>query len=242
MLSIGICDDDIEMTGKLEKIIENISASKLLHCNIDIFYDGCTLKDYMNQGNRYDIIYLDIEMREMDGIEVAKFIRMLDDDVLLIYVSSYESYLIDLFEVEPFRFIKKPINESVFEEIFFKAYQKIIQRCAYFEYRYNKMDYKIRVKDILYFESKGRIVRVFLKSAEDRKFYGKLDEVEKALSSGKIPFLRIHQSFLVNFNHISSMSFTKVLIDKDIELHISEERQRKIRTNYLHILKAMLTT
>ena len=94
MLSIGICDDDIEMTGKLEKIIENISASKLLHCNIDIFYDGCTLKDYMNQGNRYDIIYLDIEMREMDGIEVAKFIRMLDEDVLLIYVSSYESYLI----------------------------------------------------------------------------------------------------------------------------------------------------
>lgn len=237
MLRIGICDDDKSIAAELEKNIVDITAKKLLDCNIDVFYDGSTLKEYMDQGNMYDIIYLDIEMKKMNGIEVAKYIRNVDDVVVLIYVSSYDSYLMDLFQVEPFRFIKKPIKKLYFEEVFLKAYQKVIDKCAYFYYRYNKMDYKVLVRDILYFESKGRTVRIVMSSGDIRKFYGKLDEAEKMLLKGKIPFLRIHQSYLVNFHQIVSISYTKVVMNKDIELQISEERQRQIRLKYLNVLK-----
>ena len=84
---------------------------------IEIFYDGASLERIYEKGDRFDIIYLDIEMSGKNGIEAAKSIRRLDRDVLLIYVSSYETYFMQLFEVEPFRFIKKPIKETEFEEV-----------------------------------------------------------------------------------------------------------------------------
>lgn len=237
MLQIGICDDDKSFVSKLEMYIEQIALRMLLQCNTDAFYDGSTLKEYIAQGHRYDIIFLDIEMERINGIEVAKYIRDIDDVVLLIYISNYDSYIYELFQVEPFWFIKKPVDEKELETIFSRAYKKISEKCGYYSYRYNKMDYKVLVKDILYMESRGRTISIIMKDGETRKYYGKLDEAEKALSKGKIPFLRIHQSYLVNFIQIKGISYTKVVINKGVELQISEERQRQIRASYLDILK-----
>lgn len=237
MLRIAICDDDRLVAANLESLIERITQKYLLQCSIEVFYDGSTLKQYSEQGNKFDIIYLDIEMTKMSGIEAAKYIRDFDKDVVFIFVSGYESYFIELFEAEPFRFIKKPVDESVFEDVFQKAYQKIVGENVYFSYRYNKMDYKVRVNDIVYFESDKRTVMVVLKNNDTVKFYGKLDNVEKMLSYGKIPFLRIHQSYLINFNYIVSIGYKKVIVGKNVELQISEERQKRIRTSYLNILR-----
>lgn len=179
----------------------------------------------------FDLLYLDIEMLQINGIDVARKIREKDMDVIIIYISSYENYFIQLFEVEPFRFIKKPVDDEIFYNYFNKAYDRILGRDLFFEYRFNKVPHRIMLKDVLYFESSGRLVKIMGKD-ENGKFYGKLNTVERKLESGKIPFLRIHQSYLVNYRFIKEISFYKVVLYDGTELQISEERQKLVREKY----------
>ena len=88
------------------------------------------------------------------------------------------------------------------------------------------------VRDIVYFESSNRIVYIHLKDGSDEHFYGKLNNVEKELATSRQYFLRIHQSFLVNYDHVKKMNFVNITISymgKEMELKISEDRQKEVR-------------
>lgn len=211
MLRIAICDDDKILVTQIEEMLNRYLDKKMIDRYIEIFYDGASLERIYEKGDRFDIIYLDIEMSGKNGIEAAKSIRRLDRDVLLIYVSSYETYFMQLFEVEPFRFIKKPIKETEFEEVIDFAYERIIEEDAYFEYKYNKTVGKVLIRKIMYFESAGRIVNIHTEESTYR-YYGKLDEVERRLVQNKIPFLRIHKSFYVNFHFVDKITFSKLIL------------------------------
>lgn len=237
-LKIAICDDDKLQTSIIEKLVEEIAAKKFVKVDVSVFYDGITFNDYYKRNNYFDIIYLDIEMNKMNGIKTAQYIREINPEVIIIFISGYENYFLQLFEVEPFRFIKKPIDSKKFDEIFCKAYDRIMQQPINFTYQYKKLIYKILLKDIIYFESKGRIVNILLNTGEIKEFYGKLDNVEKTLCNTKIPFLRIHQSYYVNFIYIKNMSFSKVILNNGMILTISEERQKVVRETFLGILGA----
>lgn len=237
-LKIAICDDDSLQTSIIETLIEEIALKKFIKIDISVFYDGITLKDYYKSHNNFDIIYLDIEMDKMNGIKTAQYIREINPDVIIIFISGYENYFMQLFEVEPFRFIKKPIDSQKFNDIFCKACERIMQQPIYFTFQYKKMLHKILLNEIMYFESKGRIVNIILSNGEKKEFYGKLDNVEKSLHNVKIPFLRIHQSYYVNFTYIKNMSFSKVVLTNGMILTISEERQKFVRETFLEILGA----
>ena len=96
MLRIAICDDDVYLVANIEEMLCQYLKKNLIESDMEIFYDGITLEKKYECGERFDIIYLDIEMGGKNGIEVAKFIRKLDRDVLLIYVSSYETYFLQM--------------------------------------------------------------------------------------------------------------------------------------------------
>lgn len=239
MLRIAICDDDKILVEQIEEMLKNCLNKKMIEHYIEVFYDGITLETSYRSGERFDIIYLDIEMSNKNGIDAAKSIRKLDRDVLLIYVSSYETYFLQLFEVEPFRFIKKPIKVEEFEEVTRLAYERVIEDDAYFEYKYNKTVGKVLIRKIIYFESSGRIINVHTEDG-DYRYYGKLDEVEQRLAINKIPFLRIHKSFYVNFHYVDKITFSKLILFNGTILQISQDRQNIIRKKYLDILEGGL--
>ena len=236
MLRIAICDDDLVFASKIEAMLLQISKKQMIKMNIEVFSDGSELWDDIAFGkNKYELLYLDIEMVRINGIEVARKIRENDADAILIYISAYDNYFIELFEVEPFRFIKKPVDDYIFEVYFNKAYERILNDETYFEYRFNKADYKIPINNISYFESSGRLINIIHMDGKD-KFYGKLNYVEKQLGDSKIPFLRIHQSYLVNYRFICKISFSHVTLRDGTVLQISEDRQKKIREQYNNLL------
>lgn len=237
MIQIGICDDDMKSASKIETLLQNIGKKQLIDMNIEVYADGATFLESLERKMRYDIIYLDIKMKLMDGVDTAKGIREIDQEAIIIYVSNYENYLMELFEVEPFRFIKKPIDEEKFYNYFRKAYEKVLKKDNFFEYKFNKMVFKVPLKDIMYFESSGRIIKIVRKDFNQiEKFYGRLNEIEKFLKNCKYFFLRIHQSYLVNFEYVQKMNYTKVCITNGKELFISESRQKRIREEYSEIL------
>lgn len=234
MLEIAVCDDDIIFTGKVEKILEKIGQKYNVQMSIEVFWDGDELVESIKSGERFDIIYLDIEMKRMNGLDAANEIRKIDRESLLIYITSYESYMPVTFDYRPFQFIVKPIQIDKFEQCFVKAYQEILRNDSYFQFKYNKTYHRILSQNIMYFESSKRVISI-ITSDTIMKFYGKLDEVENALRGSKLNFLRIHQSYLVNFKYIEEIAYDRVkLIDGQV-LYISEDRRKKIGRQYCDI-------
>lgn len=134
MLNIAICDDDIQIAGQMEMMIQNIAKRNFIDADIEVFWDGKSLADMVASGYGFDIIYLDIEMDKEDGISAAKRIRIYDKNVLIIYVTSHENHMKESFMVRPFRFLVKPVNENQMEVCFKAAYKEISSGDFYFRY------------------------------------------------------------------------------------------------------------
>lgn len=232
MVKIAICDDDLCFTGTLENLVLQESKNLGIRVETNIFSDGKTLVESIESGEYYNLIFIDIEMKQVDGISAARFIRNIDKSVLLIYISGYDNYLKELFEVEPFRFLSKPLNMDKFCKYFREACYRIGETDIYYQFTFNKEIKKVPLKDVVYFESRNRVVYICLRDGSSQYFYGKLNTVENELSESRQYFLRIHQSYLVNYSYVKKMNFFNVTVNfngKDMELKISEDRQKSVR-------------
>ena len=236
MLKIGVCDDEKLIAGQLEEILLDLCHREHIPMDIDVFYSGYSLEKEISRGTKYDILYLDIQMENGDGISTAKAIRREDDNVIFIFVSGYDKYMIELFQLDVFAFVKKPVDIHKFEKLFIQANQRISHRKFYYAFRYKSEEYKIPCNEILYFESNGRKVRIYLRNEEVNEFNGKLSDVVAKLAEGKIPFLRIHQSYLVNYHLIKSRTKAEVTLIDGKKLPISEERQKEFGRQYSILL------
>lgn len=236
MLRVAVCDDEKIIANQMEKCVLDICRRENIPVDTDVFYSGKSLEQEIYKGTYYDLIYMDIQMAKGDGITAAKNIRKIDENALLIYVSGYDKYLMELFRLDVFTFIKKPIDNLQFEKIFLDANRKINRQRLYFNYQYKKQEFKLLCMDILFFESTGRKIIIHVKEGGERVFNGKLSAVEEWSVNGKIPFLRIHQSYLVNYHHISARSKTEVKLTDGTKLPVSEERQKAFSNSYSRLL------
>jgi DNA-binding LytR/AlgR family response regulator len=236
MIKVAICDDEIVMTSIIEEMLIDISKQNVIDVNTDVFYDGLTLEKCLLAGESYDIIYLDIEMKMQDGIMTARNIREIDQNVLIVYVSGYEKYMENVFEVDAFDFLRKPIDNQRFKKCFIRAYKSICNCTGYFEFHYKNERIRVAIKDILLFESRGRKIMIHLTDNKEEVFNGKLDSVEEKIKGSKIPFLRIHQSYLVNYHFIRSFSKIHVKLISGEKFPISGERQKEIGKKYCNLL------
>lgn len=226
-----ICDDDIQTTGQIERLIQKIAKRNFVDTDIEVFWNGESLVNTVAAGDSFDIIYLDIEMDKEDGISAAKRIRIYDKNVLIIYVTSHENHMKESFVVRPFQFLVKPVSEKQMETCFMAAYEDINRGDFYFRYSYQRMNHKVLIRDILYFESNKR--KVFIVMEENTfELYGKLNDIENSLKACKVSFLRVHQSFLVNYKHIKGQSYDFVLMDNGKKISISEDRRKMISEQY----------
>lgn len=203
---------------------------------ICIYFDGYTLLESMRQGNCFDIIFMDIEMKKIDGIRAAKTIREIDEDVQLIYISGYEEYALQLFEMRPIGFLKKPLYPDQFRQCLKKALDILETRILYFSYRNHYRENKIRLKDIFYFESIYRKIYIHTKQGTDY-FYGKLSDTEEELENSVIPFIRIHQSYLVNYHHISQYQSSKIIMESGAELTVSTAHRAYVKEKIHELLR-----
>lgn len=236
MIKIAICDDENAVINEIENILTSVSEKEQISIDIDAFYTGEGLEKSVLSGSHYDLIYLDIQMEGIGGITAAENIRKKDENVMFIFVSGYEKYAIQVFRINVFHFIKKPIIAADFADVFLEACKRICSGNAYFAYSYNKYEYKYLCKEILYFRSDGKKVYIHLLNGEKKFYNGKLDDAEIKLAEGKIPFFRIHKSYLVNYHLIAAKTKVDVIMANEDILPISESRQKIFSKGYAKLL------
>lgn len=236
MLNIAICDDNLPTTSEIENLLLSLSSKIHITLNISVFFDGQSLCTSLKQGKIYDLIYLDIEMKNIDGIEAAHFIRNSNYYSLIIYVSAYDTYYKQLFEVEAFRFLSKPIDHKLFEKYFFAAYKKLNLKNEYYIFSFNQKSYRIPLSDITYFESNRRNIIIHTQN-EIYRHIGKLDIIETSLQNNNVNFLRIHQSFLINPYYIKCICLSSITLTSNTTLQVSNKFQSRVQSQYLHMIE-----
>lgn len=191
---IAICDDEQKHIEKIRRI--------LLDEETDAYTNPKTLLEAILSGRRYDVLFLDILMPEMDGISLARELRGLDEDMIIVFITSKIEFIQTGYEVKAFRYLLKEQLDSGLPKIWQDIERELLDRQdAYFTYEFERKTYRYPCRDILYLESNLR--RVILHTlSQTAVLYGKLDDL-----AAKYPaFIRIHKSYLVNRRYIRSVS------------------------------------
>lgn len=237
MYNIVICDDDPLSVAQMENCLFNLMDQENYTFEIDSYLSGTKfLNQYLISKVKVDILFLDIEMSNHNGIEVARRIREENSDMIIIFFSSHEKYLIDLFEVMPFRFVSKPLKEDQVQKAMLSALEKLNRNHQFFEYTFKQNCYKLYLKDIVYFESDRRVVKIIGKQEEKMgSFYARLNDVEQSIKSDR--FLRVHQSYLVNYDWIKVLNQKEITSFDNQIIQISEDRNKSVQKRYIQLAR-----
>ncbi len=228
MFDIAICEDDRYQQGELEEMLYAIGRKRKIQLEITVYGSGEDLLEEVRRGSRFDVICMDIELEDMNGINVAEELRRCDKTLQVIYVTQYEGYIKDTFRTIPSGYVVKPVDPAEMEEVFVRTLSWIQDKDTYYRFMCDKLPCKVPLKDIQYFQSSLRQVEIFC-DGKSYQIYHKLNEIEKELTEQKADgFLRIHQSYLVNYSHIRRFGHAWVELDSGQILPMSRRQRARV--------------
>ena len=184
---------------------------------------------------QYDIIFLDINMDEIDGIVTAQKIREYSSEVYIVFVTAYINYSLEGYKVDAARYLLK--KNTNFDDSIYECMDTILHKMNYVVlkkiFKFNECEKDVPVERILYIESKLHKLEFHIMENKLNIYtlYGTLNELEKEMND--FSFLRIHQSFLVNLKHIKSVAGYKVLLSNNQELVIPKARYKDVKNAFV---------
>lgn len=221
MIKILVCDDEIQWMENLKSIIKDTIGYEF---DLKCFSNANDLLMYLNSNNA-DILFLDIQMPELNGIDAAKKIYELNNNIQIIFTSISKDYIQEVFNVNPVFYLLKPFVKGKVNTALNLALERINKFKQTVNIVSNNQNISLYTKDIEYVESNKRTL-TFHHNSEEIKCNMKLDEAVKILPRY---FLRTHQSYLVNMNHIKRISNNEIELLSDTIIPISKNRYTKVK-------------
>lgn len=233
MLRICLCDDEKGQRRNLNTIISTQMELRGIDYTIVECQDGDELIGLLHKDKHYcDMIFLDIEMKKMNGIDTAKAIRCVNGTVVIIFVTGFADYVFDGYDVKALNYVLKPYRKEKIIEVLSQALEHMGDvRDKFYVVQTKKSAYKLNVKDILYFASNKRKIKVVTEN-QTFEFYEKLDVIEEELPTY---YIRIHLRYLVNLNHVTSIEHNVLKIG-DKSLPISRSRYHTVMITFAKLM------
>lgn len=227
MLRFAVCDDEEHICNKLDEYIGQYCKLKLIEYEVDIFNSGESFIDFLNNDNDYHIIFLDIELKNCNGIDVSEHIRNIigNETVQIVYVSGKSGYDRQLFSYRPFHFIDKPFDFNRVANVIEKYLRIYGNTNNIFHYKVGHDTFWIKLEDVMYFRSIDRKVIIKTLNEQD-SFYGALEKVQEQLKNHG--FLSPHKSYLVNYRFIRSFRADMIILTNNEEIPVAKSRRKEI--------------
>ncbi|MEG2787390.1 MAG: LytTR family DNA-binding domain-containing protein [Romboutsia sp.] len=221
MLKIAICDDEINILNKTKEIINGYQKSNI---GVTSYSSG---EDLIDDYKDFDIIFLDIDMSGMNGIETAKIIREKDKLVKIIYVTNYTDYTSSAFSVHAFGYIVKPIKEKDIHHQLDEALSYMIEEVSeILEFNTTEGLIRLDLKDIYYFEYKLR--KVIMK-CRDYSYIIKDKISEIGANMEKYNFVMPHKSFSINLYNVKSVKGYDIHMMDGSIIPLSQKKSTRFR-------------
>lgn len=237
MIKVAICEDDSFYIEKEKILIESYLRKYDIRNEIVTFTTGEEL--IQASSNNFDIIFLDIELSGIDGIAAAKWLRDKGAQSHIIFISAYTKYLSEGYKVGAHRYLLK--NDNKFDESFCECMESVIAKIQTEEIKI-EMEVKggkltVAPSKILYAESNVHKVSIYVldqsEKLQEYYMYDRLDNVQEKLE--RYGFLRIHQSYLINGEHLRKVSRYKAELICGMELSISKKYFSNIEAFYIRM-------
>lgn len=207
MLKIAIVDDENAICSELEEMVINSCKKLKIEFDVcDIFYNGKALCTGLRDGSQYDLIFLDIELPELNGVDAGFYIReqLFDNRTQIIFISSKQDYAMELFDIRPMNFFVKPLtSEKILSCL--EKYNSIFMRSETFSFSVGKVMHSAKFSEVMYFESSNKTIVVHRES-DTLTFYGKLSEL---ISLAPVNFFQIHKFFSLTELSSININMTK---------------------------------
>lgn len=228
---IAICDDEQQIRKLLEKKILDYAMQNDMDYRIQVYENGKELIDRFDE--QTDILFLDIEMPQMNGMEAAAQLRKQYKQVKIIFLSAFREYVFESFKVQAFRYLLKPLRDEEFKEVMDELVGKAGDR-ERLEYTFGNENISISYQDIIYIE--GMRGKIFIHTTRGTfRWRGALSVLyeEQALQEHQL-FL-IHRSYVINMNKILRYSSQEVILEGDHKVPISKYRINDFKAEYIRL-------
>ncbi|MBU3874287.1 LytTR family DNA-binding domain-containing protein [Faecalicatena sp. AGMB00832] len=238
MYQIAICDDEKITCEKIRKCLDRFCELTDAEISIETFFLGNDFVERLEE-KKFDIVFLDIELPDLSGVEIGRHIRAVcqNQKLQIVYISSKTHYALDLFKMRPLDFLVKPIGYEAVERVMKVFLELLGSGQEIFEYQSGQSFYRVPHEEILYFVSEGRQIRLIPVGKGDfPMFYGKMEQVLKQLDQD---FLMIHKSFLINMRYIKQYNYESVVMVNGDELNISRPHRKEVRSKMMRLWRKL---
>ena len=201
-MNIAVCENEAEDRAAICGILGDYLELNRFTGEIHAFASGEELLSSFSPG-KYDVIFLDIYMGGVDGVETAKRIRETDAGCIIIFVTTSPDHSLESYSVRGAAYVLKPVRKKEMQEALRQCREIFLKNARYIEIRADRMDIKIPLIKIYYAETFNKI-SLFHTSSGDYKTFMPMEEIEAKL--GGKPFYRCHQSYIINMNHIEKVA------------------------------------
>lgn len=229
-MMVAICDDETVFRNNLKAVLFAYKSERRLHIDIYEYITGDAL---LRAGKAFDMVFLDYQMPGIDGMEVARELRRRNFTCSIVFVTSYPQFILDSFEVQPYRFFIKPLKDDAIISLMntFIKHQKMLAPIIVINDGEQKI---ISAKDILYLEGNGKYCTVRT-SKETYNSSKTLAQVHALLPQHC--FYRTHKSYVVNLYSISSFEKGVATLTNGEIAKIGRTKIAEFKRTYIQFVK-----
>ena len=234
MIHIAICDDEKHMSDHIRSMVLNFFRKKNREISLRMFSGGEELLSYNGQ---IDILFLDIQMKDMDGMKTARKLRADQFRGFLVFITVLKEMVFQSFEVQAYDYLVKPVDEKQFEKTMERIYASM--QNASEDSLLVKKGYEGRVipkDEIVFCEIIDRKIYLNLASGEVADYYERIENLETKLDNR---FYRCHRSYLINLKHLKGYKNGTAYMDNGKEIPVSRLRSKEFSGVVLQYMKKM---
>lgn len=228
-MNIAICDDNFEFLNQIEDIVTQVYNGMKVDITLSSFQSGENLlAEIKKEDTEIDLLLLDIDMPDVSGLEVAKNVRETGSNTILIFISSYENFVFETFEYNPFRFVRKSrMKEEL--QIVLRAAESLHQknRKRYVVLKCDEGELKIEESEIIHFEVVKRRLHIHLADGRTLHTWKTVKELLKEVSSDS--FSKIHSGCVVNLKYVSGYNGSEITLDNGMRLIASRDGMKSFK-------------
>jgi len=227
---IAVCDDDELFTEKFKNQLLQAVPGLNVQVSVHIFHDTVSLMEELLNGICFDLIFLDIYIKNENGYEFARQLRKRGITSDLIFITITSDYAVAGYEVSPLLYLIKPVTQEKLTQALTFFIQKHTPR--HLSLRLSGELFSINISDILYLEVQGHTVSFYLISGKKLKSRLSLRSLASKLPSSL--FVQSHQSYIVNLDHIESITRYHLMLSNKQILPISQSRYLELQKQFLN--------
>ena len=235
-MKIAACDDDRMYLLELDRYLKEYS--KEYNCEIEyvMFVNPLELVAQIEKGNSYDVIFLDIFMQGINGIECAKDIRTYDDGTKIIFLTCSNDFAMESYAVKAYYYLVKPVKkENLFVLLKQLTSELRIPREDILLVKCKVGVVKIFISKLVYCEMINRKIILHMADGKEYECSMSISDLEQKLKPFGM-FLRAHRSFLLNMDYIQTLTVQSIIMDSDVKIPVPRGKYMQIKQLYMEYM------